>query len=570
MITMTANRSIAPLSARRKMLDEPGLGAGTFLQYALAYNPNPFNRFLYRDYRGQHGQVELYGYSLRDLESIRDRYAQWYWGNGVRPGQPVGIYVAEGLEPFFQYLGLTALGAIPAMINDAMPSTIVRRYLEHIGAVGLVTENPKTVTAALGAIGRQHLRFIVSVEELAAHDSHSSELPSRYPYSHAPDDVVALIHSSGTTGAPKATMVGHHQFWVGRKNRVLQFPSEPYDRLLSSLPHTHAAGISYLMNSVLIGLPTVAMSNWRRQAVEPVMNTFQPTVVVSFPRTYVELASGELPVEGAARVHTWISTGDRAHNAHVQRLVQLGQRPAGTAGQYARQGSQFIDGLGSSELGMSLFQQITTPESTRDDCCIGKPIDIVEKAAVLDQNGQELPDGTAGFLGVRTPTCTAGYWNAPELTRRHRLAGYWLSGDMVRKDNKGRFYHLDRDVDVIPTSAGRVHSLPLEEVLLADCAKLILDCAIVGAPDATGSGQCPVAVVVLQVSAEEPPPQYLLQQLNNALTAAKLTPLAAVVVARNETQFPTGATGKVLKRELRNQLATLLTHAADRSQLVDK
>lgn len=568
---MTKNTSIAPLSARRKMLDEPGLGAGTFLQHALAYNPNPSKRFLYRHHSNQHGQVELYGYSLHDLELIRDRYARWYWTNGVRPRQPVGVYVAEGLEPLFQYLGLTALGAIPAMINDAMPLTIVRHYLEHIGAVGLVAENPEIVASAFGTIGRQNLRFIVSVKELIGCDSHSSsQLPPRYPYPHVPDDVVALIHSSGTTGAPKAAIVGHRQFWVGRKSRVLQFPSQPDDRLLSSLPHTHAAGISYLMNSVLIGLPTVAMSNWRREAVEPVMDTFQPTVVVSFPRTYVELAWGELPVKGAARVHTWISTGDRAHNAHVRRLVQLGQRPAGTAGQYARQGSQFIDGLGSSELGMSLFQQITTPESSRDDCCIGKPIDIVEKATVLDQNGQEVPDGTAGLLGVRTPTRTAGYWNAPKLTSRHLLAGYWLSGDVVRKDSEGRFYHLDRDVDVIQTSAGPVHSLLLEEVLLADCAKLILDCAIVGVPDAAGDGQRPVAVVVFQGGAEEPSPQDLLEQLNGALAAAKLTSLTAVVVAHDKTQFPTGATGKVLKRELRNQLATLLTDATDRGQMIGK
>jgi acyl-CoA synthetase (AMP-forming)/AMP-acid ligase II len=338
---------------------------------------------------------------------------------------------------------------------------------------------------------------------------------------------------------------------------LLAFPSAPGDRVLSALPHTHAAGISYLMNSVLTGVPIVAMSDWRRRAVEPAMEIYRPSIVVAFPRTYVELATGEPPVTGAARVHTWISTGDRAHDAHVRRLVRLGRRPATEDGEPARLGSRFIDGLGSSELGMSLFQQVTTPESARNDCCIGTPIDVVRRAAVLDEAGRELPDGTPGLLGVRTPTRTPGYWRAPELNDRHELAGYWLSGDVLRRDGEGRFYYLDRAVDVIQTASGPVYSVPMEEVLLADRAELVLDCAVVGVP--AERGQAPVAVVVLQPGAEEPANRDLLDTLNGALSAAGLPPIAAVVVARDEHELPTGTTGKVLKRELRERLAGLLT-----------
>lgn len=552
--------AILPMPERRAMVDEPGIGAGTFLRHALAHNPNPDVPFVYRQDVDEHGQVRLHGHSLNDLGAIRDRYASWYWANGVRPGDPVGVYVAEGLEPLLQFLGLTALGAIPAMINNNMPAETMSRYVAHIGVVGLVTDDPAALRRAVGQDRLRGLRFVASTARLRDHDPAPGELPSRYPYQHADDDVVALIHSSGTTGMPKATIVGHQQFWVGRRPRVLAFPSERDDRVLSALPHTHAAGISYLMNSVLTGVPIVAMSDWRRQAVQPTMEVYQPTVVVSFPRTYVELATGELPVTGAARVHTWISTGDRAHDAHVRRLVQLGRRPATPDGQPARDGSRFVDGLGSSELGMSLFQQVTTPESARDDlCCIGTPIDVVQQAVVLDENGRELPDDTPGLLGVRTPTRTPGYWRAPELNDRHELGGYWLSGDVVRRDGNGRFYYLDRNPDVIQTADGPVHSLPIEEALLADRAELVLDCAVVGVPGPAGDGQEPVAVIVLQPGVEEP--ADLLDTLNGALAAAHLPSLAAVLVADDEWQLPTGTTGKVLKRELRERLAGVLTGA---------
>jgi acyl-CoA synthetase (AMP-forming)/AMP-acid ligase II len=365
-------------------------------------------------------------------------------------------------------------------------------------------------------------------------------------------------------------MLAHRQFWVGKEPRMERFPAESYDRLLCLMPHTHAGGLSYFLTATLLGLPMVAGSGWRREVVEPVMLAFQPTMVASFPRSFVELATGELPVAAAAHVHSWFNTGDGAHYGHIRRLVQLGQRPAGLvrpwllpadrASEAALPGSQFIDGLGSSEMGMALFGQVTTPETPRNDRCIGKPIAIVERAAILDEAGRELPDGVAGMLGVRTPTRTPGYWNDPALTKSFELSGYWLTGDIARRDEEGRYYHLDRTVDVIDTAGGPVYSLPIEEILIADCAELVLDCSVVGVPSPAG-GQQPVAAVRLQPGVQEPSPEQLLAHANSALRAASAPPLAAVIIARTPEDFPTGVTGKSLKRELRTRLAALLTGA---------
>jgi acyl-coenzyme A synthetase/AMP-(fatty) acid ligase len=576
---MIESRSVAPLAARRKMMEEPTLGAGSFLQHALALNPNREEPFVYRHFTDQRGNVVLKGHSLVDLATIRDQYARWYRANGVRPGEAVGVLVAEGIEPLFHYLALTSLGAIPAMVNDAMPPSSAKRYLDHVGVVGAVCDDP-TALVAVYRNARQRPRFIVPTSELRAHDPWSGQLPAVYPYQHAADEVVALIHSSGTTGTPKSTMLGHRQFWVGKQVRMVRFPAEPYDRLLSLMPHTHAGGLSYFMTAVLLGLPMVTMGGWQREVVEPVMKAFQPTMIASFPRTFVELATGPVPVEAAANVHTWFNTGDGAHYGHIRRLVTLGRRPSGLvkpwllpdgkADDAALPGSQFIDGLGSSEMGMALFGQVTTPETERNDRCIGTPLDVVERAAVLDEQGRELPDGVAGLLGVKTPTRTPGYWNDPEMTRRFELAGYWLTGDVVRKDAEGRFYHLDRTVDVIDTSDGPTYSLPIEEVILADVSEWIVDCAVVGVPGANGSGQRPVATVRLQPDIDAPPASVLLERVNGALAAANLTPVAALIVARNAEDVPTGVTGKVLKRELRTRLATLFTDARRPSDAVSE
>ncbi len=560
---------LAPLAVREQFMIEPELGAGNFLEYAAKANPNRAVPFAYSHHLDHRGQVVLRGHSLLDLVALRDRYAKWYHANGVRPGEPVGIVVAEGLEPLIHFFALSALGAIPAMINDAMRPDVLVRYLNFVGVVGVVADDTTRIASAYRSDPQSRPRFLALSYEVAAFDAESASLPENYPFQHKPDDVVALIHSSGTTGTPKSTMLGHKSFWDGKQARMVRFPAEPYDRLMSLMPHTHAGGLSYFLTATLLGLPTVVMGDWRRKVVEPVMEAFQPTMLASFPRTFVELATGELPVKGAAKVHSWFNTGDSAHYGHIRRLVTLGERPPGlikawllpegSAEGAALPGSQFIDGLGSTEMGMALFGGITTPETARNDRCVGKAQPAVEKAAVLDDDGHELPDGVVGLLAVKTPSRTPGYWKNPRLTANFELAGFWLTGDVARRDSEGNYYHLDRTVDVIDTVSGPVYSLTLEEVLLADCAQIVRDCSVVGVPAAEG-GQRPMAVVQLQPDAGDWTEEAILETANKELAAAGLASLGAVKIAVRPEDFPLGPTGKVLKRELRTRYSTLFTN----------
>ena len=110
---------------------------------------------------------------------------------------------------------------------------------------------------------------------------------------------------------------------------------------------------------------------------------------------------------------------------------------------------------------------------------------------------------------------------------------------------------------VIDTASGPVYSLPIEEVLIADCADVVVDCAVVGVPGAPEGGQCPIAVVQLQADATNWTEEAILEKANKELSAAGLASLAAVIIARTPSDYPLGPTGKVLKRELRTKFARL-------------
>ncbi|MEH2558044.1 acyl-coenzyme A synthetase/AMP-(fatty) acid ligase [Bradyrhizobium algeriense] len=569
--TTTEPTPIAPMAVRRRMIEERSLGAGNFLDWAVRLNPNHSVPLIFKHSFDAHGHVILTAYSLDDLVAIRDRYAAWYHANGVGKGDVVGIYVSEGVEPMFQFLALSALGAIAALINNGMAVAPACGYLQLVGAVGLVCDDPTAFKATFRNNPNYRPRFISAVSELHAYQGGERVLPSPFPVSHADDDIVALVHSSGTTGIPKPTMAGHKQFWIGKEQRLIRLPAEPYDRLMSVVPHTHAGGLSYFLTAVLMGLPMIAMSDWRRTVVEPVMKVFKPTMVLSFPRTFVELSTDPLPTEACSSVHTWINMGDSAHYGHIRRLVTMGRRPSGLirpalladgeASAAVQPGSQFIDGFGSSELGMSLFGGYFTMETERNDRCIGSPIGVVEHAIIVNEAGEEQPVGTPGLLALKAPTITPGYWNDPEMSKRFRLSGYWLTGDVARRDEDGRFYHLDRTVDVIDGPFGAVYSLPIEEMLLADFAAIVLDCSVVGVPSHNRFGQRPIAIIRPQRDATIPTEGQLLTLFNEHLSKVGLEQLAAVQVARRPEDFPVGVTGKVLKRELRTRFATLLEPA---------
>jgi len=548
--TATARASI-PLPGRLALLVDASLGMGNFLDKAHRVSPAPREPFLFAQ-RADAGRIRIEPLSLTRLRAIRDGYASWYHEAAIRRGEPVGICVSEDIEPFLHYLALGSLGAIAALVNARMPAAVAGAYLRRVGVVGVVATADRL--RALEAAGTlpDDLRFREDVEALRASAEHVGSLPAVFPYRHGDREPVMLCHTSGTTGPPKAAIFGHRQFFLGKRQRLLRFPPAAHNRMLSALPQSHSAGISYVMTATILGLPTVVMADTSAEAVHDAMRQFKPTIVTGFPQTYAALSQLDLDPDATGDVHTWINTGDSAHEAHVRALVRHGRRGR-------RSGSSFVDGLGSSEMGMALFRRVSTPETTLYARCVGKPVGIVKRAAVLDDGGHELQTGQAGRLGVRTPTVTPGYWNDSALTAASFLCGYWLTGDVVRKDEAGRFFHLDRVPDVIHTSSGPVYSLPMEEAIMAGCAA-IADCAVVAvAPPAPDTASVPFASVI--VTPGRQPPEHLLEALNAALDARGLPALAGAVVARTPADFPTGPTGKVLKRELRERFADVLRRA---------
>src|SRR5260370_29555292 len=112
-------------------------------------------------------------------------------------------------------------------------------------------------------------------------------------------------------------------------------------------------------------------------------------------------------------------------------------------------GSKFIDGIGSTEMGHSAFYAVHRSGSDRYGRCVGKPHDFAEIALLDRATGAEVPVGQVGHVGLKSPTLALGYWNDSVATYRSRLRGWYLTGDLMYRDQEGYYYHVDRAVDSV-------------------------------------------------------------------------------------------------------------------------
>jgi long-chain acyl-CoA synthetase len=546
------HRSVA---RRLRLTLNPGLGAGNFFWHALRVAPDPDEPILFHR---RHGETAISPYSLNALRASVSRSARWYAAHGVRPGSRVGVYTADGLSGLIQHIAITSLGAATVLTNPKMPPEVAADYFRRTDTTVLVADGD-LLQACRRAWAAENAEPAPVAEDVRvpAEDTALPAHPAGPRYRHRPDDLVLISHSSGTTGRPKPTSFTHHGFFVGKRERLWHFPSRRADRMLTALPHSHSSGVSYLSLALMLGLPTLMIDGTSGDRVADAMNQFLPTLVLGFPLTLAQLPLGRLSTGAAGTVHTWMGMGDASHERHIRPLVSIGSRPVRGG---SLPGSVYVDGLGSSEMGMVLFRNAHTRDSDRYDRMIGRPVGVVRRAAVLDDAGNEVPDGRAGLLGVHTPSVTPGYVNAEELTENARRGRYFLTGDVVRRDARGNWYHLDRIPDVISTAGGPVHSLPLEEVVLV--ATGALDAAVVAVDDpGTPGASLPLG---LALCTDPPPPdaERALARCNRALAERGLAELAGLIVTGDRQDIPVGVTGKVLKRLLRERHRDVLSRPA--------
>jgi acyl-CoA synthetase (AMP-forming)/AMP-acid ligase II len=488
--------------------------------------------------------------SLRTLTERVAARAEWFARRGIGRRDPVAVYVTSAADVVLNFLALTWLGAIPALMNGSMPAEIAVEFIRRLRATGVLLDEDHAGLAVLD-LGAP---ILGDAAETGTGD------PARAPahYRHHPDDPVAITHSSGTTRMPAAVVHSHQSLFAAvRAVRLTEPRQHGPVRELSAFPQAHTAGIIILNEALCNGYELLCLSEQggafesSGEVIIGAIERWHPTAVYGFAVTWAELARYDLTARDVSSVRFWSNSGDCAHEAHIRRLVAVGSHHAYSRdGVVSLPGSRFNDTLGSTEMGYGGFGISHYPGSERYNRCVGKAQPFAEIILVDPHTGQEVPAGQVGMVAMKSPTLALGYWNDSVNTFRTRLNGYYLTGDLMYRDEDGYFYHMDRISDAVDLGNGNyIYTALSEERILKRCRD-VRDCTVLAARGEDGEL---VFDVLLLLAPDADPALDRDGEIRAALgEVAAAVPRRIVTVPDDE--IVVGPTGKVRKFLMREQL----------------
>ena len=530
---------------RAALAADPDLGAGNALPKLIEHGAPLDGPGIAFDTEVD-GRPAWRGLTLGELHERVAARAAWLNMRGVRPRDPVAIYVSDAADYILNHLALTWLGAIPALMNPNLPADIAAEYIRRLRATGLLTDADHTKRLA-GHEADLDLGLLIDAADTGSGDPAAAPAP----YRHHQDDPIAITHSSGTTRMPTAVVHSHGSLFAATRMIRLGSPrAQGTERVLSALPSAHAAMIGTVNQALCNRSELLYLSRQSDgAAVLSAIERWRPTGVFGFAVTWAELARYDLRQYDLDSVALWFNTGDCAHEPHVRHLVAVGSRDTVTREGVKRvKGSSFIDGLGSTEMGHSAFHITHRADTERYGRCVGRPHIFAEVALVDPATGQEVPVGSVGHFALKSPTLAPGYWNDSAATYRTRLNGYYLTGDLMYRDADDYYYHVDRAVDAVDLGRGEwLYTAMSEERILKACPD-VRDCTVVAAP--TPGGVFTDVLLSLHTSADQAADRTT--AVRAALSEAAAATLRRVVVI-DDAQLITGPTGKVRKFLMRQR-----------------
>lgn len=471
-------------------------------------------------------------WTYEDIERASAKLANLFVALGLQPGGRIAVQVDKSPEALLLYLASLRAGTVflplnPAytqqeveyFLNDAQPGLFVCRPQFREAALLLAAQSGVAHTLVLDENGRG------SVIDLAAAQPDVFETVQRHP-----EDMAAILYTSGTTGRSKGAMLTHGNLKSNAEALCQAWQFTGDDVLLHMLPIFHIHGLFVACNCTLLA-GSAMLFEPRFEAQRAIELLPQASLFMGVPTYYIRLLAEPTFTRKCAR---------------GVRLFVSGSAPllAETFTAFAqRTGQRILERYGMTEGGM-----YTSNPYAGDRRCgsVGPALAGVD-LRVVDEVGKPCAVDVAGNIQVRGPNICSGYWRMPEKTAEEFTAdGYFRTGDVGHLDKDGYLFISGRARDLIISGGLNVYPKEIEDVI--DALPGVAESAVIGLPHAD-FGEAVTAVVVAKPSA---------QLDEGAIIAAVRERLAGFKVPKQVfvvDDLPRNTMGKVQKAVLRKQYA---------------
>ena len=447
---------------------------------------------------------------------------------GVAKGDRVALYLPNVPEFAISYYAAQKLGAVTVTINAIFKTEEVRFLLDDSGSKMVFT-----VTELLGFVPPDcpALEHRVAVDGTGAGsladwlERGSGAFES---VACAPDDAAALLYSSGTTGFPKGVTLTQSNIHSNVAVCARYAGYGPHDRLAVFLPLFHVYGQNFIMNAaVSAGATLVLFRRFVPDVVLTAIGAERITMFFGVPTIFIALLGMDLSRYDLSSLRYDMSAAATMPEEISRRWTE-------------RFGRRIYEGYGLTEC--SPFACYNDLQQHRFGS-VGRAVDGFE-LKIFDENDQEAARGTWGEIVIKGPGVMKGYWGRPDETAQALRGGWLHSGDIGRMDADGYVYIVDRVKDMINVAGFKVWPAEVEQYLYKIPG--VLEVAVYGVAHAERGEE--VAVAVVARPGHDLTAQQVIDYCRANIAAYKVPARVDLV-----TELPKSATGKILKRVLRDR-----------------
>ena len=452
---------------------------------------------------------------------------------GVGHGDRVGLLALNEPEYLDMYFGLGKIGAILVPINYRLAGPEMEYILNDAGVKVLVfgPQYVEVVDSFRNNIPAEHFVAIMddppewasSYEVLV--EKESAEEPEIVA---GGDDVLTILYTSGTTGRPKGAMLTHNNYFFSATNLIATLGHLGENALLV-LPLFHIGGIGNVPLAPQTGIRFTMLKSLDPKRMLELIQEEKVNVFGSVP--------------ALLQILKMVPDFEKYDWSSVEKVfVYAAPLPVALLEEYAEAGIEVRNLYGMTE-SCGSGTVIDGEHSLLKAGSCGLP-EFLAEVKVVDDDGNEVGPEELGEVIIRADFVMKGYWNNPEATAETIRDGWLYTGDIAKRDEDGFFYIMDRKKDMIISGGENIYPAEIEDLLMRH--PKIQDAGVIGFPHEIW-GEAVKAIVVVQ-QGETLTEEEVIEWTEGKIGKFKMPKTVVFTEA-----LPRTPTGKILKRELRDQ-----------------
>jgi crotonobetaine/carnitine-CoA ligase len=378
---------------------------------------------------------------------------------GIKKGEPVCLMISNRPEFLYIWFGLNKIGAVMVPINTAFKTSECRYLLAHSEAAAIFVEPEfvEIIQAVRGDCPNLKNIIVLSSEKsagvLSFPELFEVAADDLAPVAISDNDLASIVYTSGTTGLPKGVMHTHGNYALCGEAMLLRSGVGENDRMMIIMPLFHINAQFYsTMGCLTAGATLILQRRFSASQFWDQVDRYRPTqfnLIGAIGRVLVSLPPHPAEKNNSIRIANGALVTQDMFDAFTNRF-----------------GINIIDGYGLTECPLTCHNPY---DGLKKIGSIGLPAAHPKmpfaEMKVVDDSGNEVPDGVVGELVVRSPVQMKGYFKDPEKTSEVMAGGWLRTGDNVYRDEDGYYFFVDRKKDIIRRRGENISSVEVENVI---------------------------------------------------------------------------------------------------------